>query len=101
MARVRVGSLAQLPPGSVSEFKIGEDSIALCNADGEIHAVDGLCPHRQGPLGHGALHGHMLACPWHAWEFDCRTGEHDYNPQLRLKKFAVSVQDGAIFVEIP
>ena len=32
------------------------------------------CPHRGAPLAHGALHHHTIVCPWHAWEFDCRTG---------------------------
>ena len=28
-------------------------------------------------LAHGALHQHTIVCPWHAWEFDCRTGVGD------------------------
>ncbi len=59
----------------------------------------GVCPHLGGPLGHGALHGTALVCPWHAWEFDCITGEFDANPDVKLRKFAVKVEEGNILVD--
>jgi nitrite reductase/ring-hydroxylating ferredoxin subunit len=63
--------------------------------------MDGICPHRDAPLAQGALHGRMVVCPWHAWEFDCTTGEHDYDPGVRLRCFNVKVEDGDIFVDHP
>ena len=57
------------------EALVGDGTYAVCNAGGEIHALDGICPHAGGPLGQGALHGTTLVCPWHAWEFDCRNRE--------------------------
>jgi nitrite reductase/ring-hydroxylating ferredoxin subunit len=74
--------------------------VALCRVGDEIHAVDGICPHNGGPLAHGALHGTTLVCPWHAWEFDCVTGEYDRNPDLLLKKFAVKVEGDEILVDV-
>lgn len=63
--------------------------------------MDGICPHRGGRLAHGALHGATVVCPWHAWEFDCRTGEHDYNPEIRLRTFPVDIRDGNILLDLP
>ena len=99
MALVKLGPVSGFPPGSLTEVKIGMDAYAVCNVEGEIHVLDGYCPHRQGPLGHGALHGCMVVCPWHAWEFDCRTGAHDYNPDLKIKKFEVVVQGDEVFID--
>ena len=45
MAFVKVGSLSVLPPGSVMEVHVGDGTYAICNAGGEIHALDGICPH--------------------------------------------------------
>ena len=73
--------------------------VAVCNAGGELYAVDGTCPHAGGPLGHGALHGHTLVCPFHAWEFDCRTGENDFNPAVRVAKYAVRTEGDDILVD--
>src|SRR4051812_11875721 len=73
MAFVRVSSLAKLPSGATMEVETSGLTIALCNVGGEIHAIGGICPHQGGPLGHGALHGEQIVCPWHAWEFSCIT----------------------------
>ena len=101
MGLVKVGSLSQLPAGSVMEASIGEDRFAICNVDGRIHALTGTCPHRGGPLGQGAMNGVNLTCPWHAWEFDCRTGEHDYNPALKIATFTAQVSGDDIMIDIP
>jgi nitrite reductase/ring-hydroxylating ferredoxin subunit len=61
------------------EVDAGDTCYALCNVEGEVHAIAGLCLHRGGPLAQGALHGTKVVCPWHAWEWDCRTGVNDYN----------------------
>jgi nitrite reductase (NADH) small subunit len=100
MAYVKAGMLDELPPGSAMEAQIGEQTIAICNVGGELHALEGVCLHAGGPLGHGALHGHMLVCPWHAWEYDCRTGCNDFDEEIKLAKFPVNVENGEILVEI-
>ena len=101
MAFRRVASLAALPPGSLKQVEVGEETLALCNVAGAVHALDGICPHAGGPLGQGALHGTTLVCPWHAWEYDCVTGENDRNPNIRLTKFAVRVEGDNILVDVP
>ena len=99
MSFEKVGSLAALPAGSLRQVQACQQTIALCRVDNELHALDGICPHLGGPLGHGALHGTALVCPWHAWEFDCVTGEFDANPDVRLRKFAVKVEGEDIYVD--
>jgi len=101
MAFRKVASLALLPPGSLTQVDVGAETLALCNAGGTIHALDGICPHAGGPIGHGALHGTTLVCPWHAWEYDCITGENDRNPNIRLAKFPVRVEGDDILVDVP
>ena len=80
------------------EALVGDGTYAICNTDGEIHAVDGICPHAGGPLGQGALHGATLVCPWHAWEFDCRLQMDD---GLQPAKFTVKVDGDDILIDIP
>ncbi|MBZ5676107.1 MAG: Rieske (2Fe-2S) protein [Acidobacteriia bacterium] len=99
MPFVKVAELSKLPPGSVMEAQVGDGTYAICNAGGEIHALDGICPHSGGPLGQGALHGTILVCPWHAWEFDCRDSEMDSG--LLPAKFPVKVEGDDIFIDVP
>ncbi|MBI3209233.1 MAG: Rieske (2Fe-2S) protein [Candidatus Solibacter usitatus] len=101
MAFHPASTLGQLPPGALTEVSIEGKQIALCNVEGVIHAIDGVCPHRSGPLAEGALHGTMVVCPWHAWEFDCVTGRHDYNPGIQLETYQVKVEGDDILVELP
>jgi len=104
MAFVKVGSLSKLPPGSVMEAMVGDGTYAVCNAGGEIYALDGICPHSGGPLGHGALHGTTLVCPWHAWEFDCRIHAKDSGAcemDDLVAKFPVKIDGDDILVDVP
>lgn len=101
MPLVNFGPAADLPPGQARQVEHGERLFVLCNHDGVIRALDGLCPHRNGPLAQGAFSGGRLVCPWHAWEFDCVTGEYDYDPTIRLSTYPVLIQEGAILVELP
>jgi nitrite reductase/ring-hydroxylating ferredoxin subunit len=101
MPVVKVGSLAHLPPGSVMEVRAGGETYALCNVGGSVYALGGTCLHVGGPLGHGALDGHHVVCPWHMWEFDCRTGEYDRNPAFSVPTFPVRVEGDDILMELP
>jgi nitrite reductase/ring-hydroxylating ferredoxin subunit len=69
--------------------------------DGAYHCIDNACPHRGGPLGEGDLDGRVVSCPWHAWRWDVTTGANVNNPAVRVPAFPVSVEDGALFVELP
>ncbi len=99
MPFTRAAPMAMLPPGSMLETSAAGRAVAVCNVDGELFAVDGTCPHRGGPLAQGALHGHTIVCPWHAWEYDCRTGEMNFNPAVKLATYAVKAEGGDILVD--
>jgi nitrite reductase (NADH) small subunit len=101
MALVKVGPVAALPPGAVTEVLHGEESFALCNVDGVLHCTEGICPHAGGPLGQGTLNGNSLVCPWHGWEFDCSTGVNDFDSDLVLKTFPVVIQDDQLLIDLP
>jgi nitrite reductase/ring-hydroxylating ferredoxin subunit len=101
MPWIAAGTLKDLELNGLHELRVGDDRIALCRVQDQIHAVDGLCPHMQGPLAFGALDGNLVSCPWHAWAFDCTTGICDFNPDVRLAKYAVRVEGDVIWVEWP
>ena len=100
MAFLRVAALADLPAGSLRQFESGDLTIAIGNHEGEVFAIGGSCPHARGPLGHGALNGPMVTCPWHLWEFDCRTGVCDFNPKVSVPVYRTKVEAGEVYIEI-
>lgn len=81
------------------ETEVAGKIFAICNVDGELHAMEGTCPHRGGPLGHGALHGHTLVCPWHGWEYDCRTGQNLMDESVGVDTVAVKLEGDDILID--
>ncbi len=100
MPFIKAGSLSKLTPGSMMQADLAGCEIALCNADGIVHAIGNTCPHAGGPLAEGALHGNMVTCPWHAWEYDCRTGQNDFDPEVTVPVYPVRIEGDDILVDV-
>src|SRR3954462_2143847 len=101
MPSIKVATLADLPPNTVKEVLVGHQPYAICNVDGTVRALSGVCIHRGGPLGQGQIHDGHIVCPFHLWEFDCTTGEYDYDPSRRVATFEVKGEDGDILLQGP
>jgi nitrite reductase (NADH) small subunit len=101
MPFVKVAAASALPPGQVMEAEVNGNTYAVCNVGGELRAFDGVCPHAGGPLGQGNIEDGRLICPWHAWEYDCRTGVNDYDESVKLAAFPVKIEAGDILIDVP
>jgi len=98
---VRVCSLAEAPqPGKVMEAEAGGVGVCLANVNGELSALDNLCPHRQGPLGQGWIEGDTVICPWHSWAFHVKTGLSEYPADEAVVVFPLKVEGEDVLVEI-
>src|SRR5215475_9321737 len=101
MPFINVGSVSQVPPDSVMEVMVGGEPYAICNVGGAVRALSGVCLHAGGPLGQGQIHEGRVVCPYHLWEFDCATGEYDYDPTKRAPTFEVRVEGDDVFLLVP
>jgi nitrite reductase/ring-hydroxylating ferredoxin subunit len=101
MPSIKVATLSELPPNSVKEVLIGHKPYAVCNVDGTVRALSGVCIHHGGPLGHGTIHDGRIVCPFHMWEFDCATGAYEYEPSRRVPTFEVKVEGEDVFIQVP
>ncbi len=98
---VRLCGLAEVPPvGQVAEAAVEGVAICLANVNGELSALDNVCPHRQGPLGEGWLEGNAVVCPWHSWAFDVKTGLGEYPDNARVDVIPLRVEGEDVLVEI-
>jgi nitrite reductase (NADH) small subunit len=97
----RIAAAEDCPPGAAKELVVADRIVALFNVGGQFFALDGICPHQGGPLGEGALTGCIVTCPWHGWQFDVRSGQHQFSPNVVQPRFATRVEDGGVWVEIP
>jgi nitrite reductase (NADH) small subunit len=97
----RIAAAVDCPPGEAREYVAGGRIVALFNVAGEYFALDGICPHQGGPLGKGVLRGCVVTCPWHGWQFDVSTGQHQASRLLHHPTFAVKVIDSEVFADLP
>lgn len=97
---IPIARASECPPGTSIERVAGDRIVALANVDGELHALDGLCPHQGGPLGTGRLCGRVLTCPWHGWQFDVVTGGHQISETVRQEVFEVREREGVVEVKL-
>lgn len=88
-------------PGEVTEVECDGVAICLANVGGELHALDNICPHRQGPLGQGWVEGNAVLCPWHAWAFDVTTGIAEEPERAQVRVFATRSEGNDVFVDLP
>ena len=99
-APVKIGTVADLPaPGKVKEVFASGRFLCLANIDGQIHAMDNLCPHWGGPLGQGTIENGRIKCPWHGWPFDPKTGSTPRKANARLCIHRIFVEGNDVLVE--
>ena len=97
---IRIAAVHECPPGSSQEFIAADRVVALYRVGDEFFALDGICPHQGGPLGKGELNGCIVTCPWHGWQFDVRTGQHQVNHSIRHVSFPVRVEGTDVLVDL-
>ena len=98
---VRLCGVADAPAEQkVMEAEAGGVAICLARLNGELLALDNLCPHRQGPLGQGWIEGEAVVCPWHSWAFNLRTGTAEYPEHQQVAPFAVRVEGDSVLVKL-
>jgi nitrite reductase (NADH) small subunit len=98
---VKMATLQELLSGGAKEVEFEGRVYAIFNVDGEISAIDGICPHQGGPLADGALEGTTVTCPWHGWQFDVRTGKTPLGPKIKQAVYEVKVEGQDVLVAVP
>ena len=89
---VKVASTTEVPAGEGCVAEVNGKAIAIFNIDGSYFAVDNTCLHRGGPLGEGELNGDVVTCPWHAWEYNVKTGACITSPAASLTTYEVQIE---------
>lgn len=70
----KVASANDIPAGEMLVVEVDGEEVAIANVGGEFFAFSNSCTHRGGPLADGILTGDVVECPFHAGQFNVRTG---------------------------
>ena len=98
---IKVANVSDVPPGTSILIEAAGHFLALFNVAGKFYAIDDACPHQGASLSEGEVHGCVVVCPWHGWEFDVTNGKLLTPPGvLNAETYPVVVEGDAVLVEV-
>ena len=80
-------------------MRSGRRRFCAARVDGQLSVLDGICPHKELPLGKGHVEKGCVVCPWHGWTFDLKTGQQT-NGKAQLRTYPAAIEDGEVLVTI-
>jgi nitrite reductase (NADH) small subunit len=99
MAFLRAAKKDEVPPGTIREFQLDGQTVAVANVAGTLYAIHNTCLHRGGPLGQGELEDNVVTCPWHGWQYDVTSGKVTANPDVGVQTYPIEVRGDDIWVD--
>ena len=95
-----IGPVGQIAPGGARTLAVqGGDEIAVFHTlDNQFYALVNKCPHKQGPLSQGIVHGTAVTCPLHSWSISLKTGEAQGDDKGCVPTIPLKVDAGRIYL---
>lgn len=119
MTEVVVGSLADFPAGTHKVVEAEGREIGVFNIRGTFYGLMNRCAHQGGPLCEGrmatgtlaadrdsgwkprwVMEDEVIACPWHGMEYHVPTGRCLAWPNVRLRRYPVTVRGDDVVVTV-
>jgi nitrite reductase/ring-hydroxylating ferredoxin subunit len=92
-----VGTRDEVEPDTPLAAIVDDTCIGVYDVDGELFAIEDICPHASAHLTQGFTDGCEIECPLHNAVFDVTTGRHLRGEPCRdVKTFPVRVVDGNV-----
>jgi len=96
---IEIVALEDIPQLGSRVIKTDTVDIALFRtARDEVFAIKDACPHKQGPLSQGIVHGTSVTCPLHNWKIDLASGEALGPDEGCTNVFPVKVENGMVYL---
>lgn len=77
--------------GCIAVFRTGSD---------EVYALDNACPHKNGPLAEGIVHGASVTCPLHNWVISLETGLVQGNDEGQVATYPARIENGRVLLDV-
>jgi nitrite reductase [NAD(P)H] small subunit len=96
-----IARLEDIPRLGARVLRTDTMDIALFRtADDEVFALRDACPHKQGPLSQGIVHGTTVTCPLHNWKIDLASGKALGPDEGCTNVCTVKVEDGLVYLAL-
>ncbi len=98
---IEVGKVTDIPKLGARVVETARGDIGVFRtADDEIFALRDKCPHKNGPLSQGIVHGKRVTCPLHSWKIELETGEAVAPDVGCAARYEVKVEGGVVFLAL-
>lgn len=97
---IDIAPLDAIKPRGARLIKTAQGCVAVFRtAEDEVFALDNACPHKQGPLVEGIVHGKAVTCPLHNWVISLETGLVQGPDEGQVATYPARVEGGRILIE--
>ncbi|WP_045836392.1 nitrite reductase small subunit NirD [Hyphomicrobium sp. 99] len=86
---LRGARCVETPLGKIAVFRTAED---------RVFAIDDHCPHKDGPLSQGIVHGTAVTCPLHNWVISLETGKALGADEGSVRTIPIKVDGEMLFI---
>ena len=98
---LKVAPLADIPVLGSRVVETDALRIAVFRGNNDaVYAIKDACPHKQGPLSQGIMHGHSVTCPLHNWKIDLINGEAMGPDEGCTNVFETKVDDAIVYIKL-
>ena len=99
---IDVVSLDDIPKLGARVIKANRLNIAIFrNSKDEVFAMKDECPHKQGPLSQGIVHGTTVTCPLHNWKIDLISGPAQGPDEGCTNTFPARIESNRVLIKLP
>ena len=97
---IDIAALDDIPLRGARVVKTAKGCVAVFRtAADEVFALDNACPHKQGPLAEGIVHGSAVTCPLHNWVISLETGMVQGADEGSVATYPARVEAGRILLD--
>ena len=101
MSWIDIGAIDEIPVRGARKVKTKLGCIAVFRTDETtVFATSNVCPHKQGPLNEGIVHGTKVTCPLHNWVISLETGEVQGPDEGQVATYPARVEGGRILLDV-
>ena len=98
---IEIAALEDIP--ALGSRVVETDTVTIAvfrNSEDQVFALKDECPHKQGPLSQGIVHGTSVTCPLHNWKISLESGEALGVDEGCTGVFATKIEDGKVFLQL-
>jgi nitrite reductase [NAD(P)H] small subunit len=97
---IDIAALDDIPQRGARVVKTRLGCVAIFRThDDRVFALDDSCPHKNGALSEGIVHGASVTCPLHNWVISLETGMAQGADEGQVATHGVRVEQGRILLD--